>query len=269
MTASRAAPVVCIQKARGSSPLSSTGQSRIAILKAPEESQTKSQDWCYFSFRRAQHRRTPSSARCPICKRPAISGAGQSVSTGEPQIHDRHCHLRARPDAFRGASGSSSRSARRWRGAAAGWLTAWVHCGQGDGSAVSGVVYSNAADAVSRPHLRASSVASLPGPGPVRGMGIWEIMTRPAGAVMAQGWSVGQSPMTAATIRAIARTSVRRPSSRPGLRAICSPKLTIAAVFSSGHRLAGAVSSSTVMPRRIAVSYRRARGPGSPGAGTE
>ena len=86
---------------------------------------------------------------------------------------------------------------------------------------------------------------------------------------MAQGWPVAQSPMTAATIRAIARTSVRRPSSRPGLRAMCSPKLTIPAVFSSGHRLAAAASSSMVMPRRIAVSYRRPRGSGSPGAGTE
>jgi|HubBroStandDraft_3_1064219.scaffolds.fasta_scaffold182883_2 hypothetical protein len=37
------APVVCIQKARGSSPLSSTGQRPNAILKASEQSQTKSQ----------------------------------------------------------------------------------------------------------------------------------------------------------------------------------------------------------------------------------
>jgi hypothetical protein len=35
--------LVCIQKARGSSPLSSTGQRPNAILRPPEESQTKSQ----------------------------------------------------------------------------------------------------------------------------------------------------------------------------------------------------------------------------------
>src|SRR2546421_171115 len=35
--------LVCIQKARGSSPLSSTGQRPLAILKASEQSQTKSQ----------------------------------------------------------------------------------------------------------------------------------------------------------------------------------------------------------------------------------
>jgi hypothetical protein len=34
--------LVCIQKARGSSPLSSTGQRPNAILKAPEQSQAKS-----------------------------------------------------------------------------------------------------------------------------------------------------------------------------------------------------------------------------------
>ena len=38
-TASRAVPLVCIQKARGSSPLSSTGQRPNAILKAPKKSQ--------------------------------------------------------------------------------------------------------------------------------------------------------------------------------------------------------------------------------------
>src|SRR5580658_4186667 len=35
--------LVCIQKARGSSPLSSTDQRPLAILKAPEQGQTKSQ----------------------------------------------------------------------------------------------------------------------------------------------------------------------------------------------------------------------------------
>ena len=35
--------LVCIQKARGSSPLSSTGQRPLAILKASKQSQTKSQ----------------------------------------------------------------------------------------------------------------------------------------------------------------------------------------------------------------------------------
>src|SRR6516225_9838320 len=38
--------LVCIQKARGSSPLSSTGQRPVAILKAPKQSQTKSQSRC-------------------------------------------------------------------------------------------------------------------------------------------------------------------------------------------------------------------------------
>ena len=35
--------LVCIQKARGSSPLSSTGQRPLAVLKALKQSQTKSQ----------------------------------------------------------------------------------------------------------------------------------------------------------------------------------------------------------------------------------
>jgi hypothetical protein len=43
LAVSRTAPVVCIQKARGSSPLSSTGQRPNAILKASKQSQTKSQ----------------------------------------------------------------------------------------------------------------------------------------------------------------------------------------------------------------------------------
>ena len=101
-----------------------------------------------------------------------------------------------------------------------------------------------------------------------------EIRTKPSGAVMAQGWPVSQSPMTAATIRAIARTSVRRPSvrrpsSRPGLRAMRSPELTIATVLSSGHGPPSAAPSSTVMPRRRAVPYRQASGSGSPSAGAE
>ena len=62
---------------------------------------------------------------------------------------------------------------------------------------------------------------------------------------------------------------MRRPSLRPGLRAMRSPKLTIAAVLSSGHEPTSAAESSTVMPRRIAVPYSRARGPGSPSAGVE
>jgi hypothetical protein len=39
--------LVCIQKARGSSPLSSTAQRPIAIFKASKQSQTKSQSRCY------------------------------------------------------------------------------------------------------------------------------------------------------------------------------------------------------------------------------
>ncbi len=153
--------------------------------------------------------------------------------------------------------------------AAARWLTDWTQGAQGEGSVVTGVVYSNAADAVSLPHLRARSVASLPGPDPARTLRAWEIRTRPPGAVIAQECPVGQPLMTAATISAIARTSVHRASPRPGLRAMCSPKTTIAAVLSSGHLLSPAAPSSTVMPSRIAVSCRRPRGPEASGSGID
>ena len=49
--------LVCIQKARGSSPLSSTGQKPNAILKASKQSQTKSQTRQRTG--RRQHRMTP------------------------------------------------------------------------------------------------------------------------------------------------------------------------------------------------------------------
>src|SRR5256884_911081 len=70
--------LVCIQKARGSSPLSSTGQRPNAILKAAKQSQTKSQS------RRTIRRMTATARRGHAAR---IDGAANAPGHADQDVY--------------------------------------------------------------------------------------------------------------------------------------------------------------------------------------